>query len=309
MRLLNTHTFQLETFDSERARPPYAILSHTWGTDEFLFEDVGARSINLLSAARNAGQAKVIESCREARHNGYRHIWVDTCCINKASSSELSEAVNSMFKWYSSAAVCYVYLADLSSTRVEELPASNTEFARCRWFKRGWTLQELIAPPHVEFFNRDWVQVGTRQSLAVCISHITSISLDILARSGDSGGSLQVGLAATSVATRMSWAAERETTRQEDLAYCLLGLFDVNMPLMYGERKKAFLRLQEQIIKKSNDQSILAWTMVERAWPSPAQELVTGHGLLIRARIMTVDFLDRRGVRLEVEASGCPAGE
>ena len=256
MRLLNTETLQLKTVTSERTRPPYAILSHTWGGDEVLFEDVKGRPAGPLNTGKS-GEAKVVGSCREALRNGHKYIWIDTCCIDKSSSSELSEAINSMFKWYSAATVCYVYLVDVFEDQLGE--PERAELERSRWFKRGWTLQELIAPSRVQFFNEDWLPIGTRESLAQRISDITRIDLQLLLRSGDSEGSLRVGLATTSVATRMSWAAGRETTREEDLAYCLLGIFDVNMPLLYGEGKKAFFRLQEQIVKKSNDQSILAW--------------------------------------------------
>ena len=256
MRLLNTTTLQLETFASERTRPAYAILSHTWGNEEVLFEDLKAGAADPLNT-RKIDHAKVTASCREARRNGYAYIWIDTCCIDKSSSAELSEAINSMFKWYTAAAVCYVYLIDVFHNQLEDPEKKHLEHSR--WFKRGWTLQELIAPSHVQFFDKDWFPIGTRESLAARISDITKIELQLLSRSGDSEGSLRIGLAATTIATRMSWAAGRETTREEDLAYCLLGIFDINMPLLYGEGKKSFFRLQEQIVKKSNDQSILAW--------------------------------------------------
>jgi hypothetical protein len=150
-----------------------------------------------------------------------------------------------MFQWYKAAAVCYVALRDLDSDCVyaKELP-------RCRWFSRGWTLQELLAPEHVQFYDCTWVYIGNKETLAGLISAITGIPKAYL---------VEGTLASASVAMKMSWAARRETKRSEDRAYSLLGIFDVNMPLIYGEGMKAFRRLQEEIIKRSNDLTIFAW--------------------------------------------------
>ncbi|KAH7083876.1 hypothetical protein FB567DRAFT_425731, partial [Paraphoma chrysanthemicola] len=169
----------------------------------------------------------------------------DWCCIDKSSSSELSESINSMFQWYQNAEVCYVYLADL---------ATDSDVSRnslCRWFTRGWTLQELVAPKVVKFYDYKWNAIGTKVGLAHVISSSTSIpSHLLLGRSA---------LSDSSIATRMSWAAQRQTTRLEDLAYCLLGIFEVNMPLIYGEDLRAFRRLQEELIKRNNDLTVFAW--------------------------------------------------
>ncbi|KAK7421601.1 hypothetical protein QQX98_002068, partial [Neonectria punicea] len=240
MRLLNTSSLDLKEFSGIK-KPPYAILSHTWGEEEVLFEHIQ----NGTSSSKKA-YAKVIGCCRKAVEDGLEWVWIDTCCINKTSSAELSEAINSMYKWYETSAICYVYLQDVASVR-----RSFAGFSRSRWFKRGWTLQELVAPKAVEFYNSQWEEIGTKGSLASKISAITLIPVRIL--HGDSPSTCNI-------AERMSWASARQTTREEDLAYCLLGLFDVNMPLLYGEGAKSFIRLQEHIIKQEEDYSIFAWT-------------------------------------------------
>ena len=173
------------------------------------------------------------------------------CCIDKTSSAELSEAINSMFRWYEKAKVCYAYLSDVSGDA--NLKKDVSEFVGSRWFTRGWTLQELVAPKSVLFYSRrytGWHFLGTKEDLCDHISAVTGIDTDTL---------YGAGLELASVARKMSWASHRETTRVEDTAYCLLGIFDVNMPLLYGEGKKAFLRLQEEILRSSYDYSLFAW--------------------------------------------------
>jgi hypothetical protein len=191
---------------------------------------------------------KIQGKCEKARSLGFEYAWVDTCCIDKSSSAELSEAINSMFQWYRRADVCLVYLSDLS-------PNSDIDdcMPRCRWFTRGWCLQELIAPKDVRFYNNSWQHIGHKSTtrLKGLISRITKIDQAVL-----SDATL---LPTLSVARRMSWSSQRVTTRPEDIAYCLLGIFEINMPMLYGEGEKAFLRLQEEIIKRSNDLSIFAW--------------------------------------------------
>ncbi|KAK4233234.1 heterokaryon incompatibility protein-domain-containing protein [Achaetomium macrosporum] len=247
MRLLNTETFQLESFASHETTS-YAILSHTWGKDETLFEDIRIKPPGPLNTGK-LGDAKVLGACAKARSRGYRYIWIDTCCIDKSSSAELSEAINSMFEWYRTSQVCYAYLSDITH-------GDETMLDKSRWFTRGWTLQELIAPCEVLFCSRDWKTLGNRRDLAAQLSDITGIHGAILRR--DPGMNVNRLLAETSVAARMSWIRHRQTTRKEDMAYCLMGLFDVNMPLLYGEGTKAYARLQQEIIKNLDDQSILA---------------------------------------------------
>lgn len=245
MRLLNTTTRCLHDFPSSNV-PNYAILSHTWAEpqDEVLFVDM-ERGL----AEKKAGYKKLRWACDQASTDEFSWIWVDTCCIDKNSSAELSEAINSMYKWYLNAMTCYAYLADVPSTA--DVNSLTSEFATSRWFGRGWTLQELIAPSSLIFFSEHWEPIGTKSTLYSNLSKITGIDLDVLigTRSLDS----------ISVANKMSWASRRQTGRPEDIAYCLMGLFNVNMPMLYGEGDKAFLRLQEEIMKYSDDQSLFAW--------------------------------------------------
>ncbi|RFU74992.1 ankyrin repeat-containing [Trichoderma arundinaceum] len=240
MRLLQTKElaaggFELKEFGEDNV-PRYAILSHTWGEEEVTFQDM-----TLGRFANKKGFEKIRGCCALARANGYDYAWVDTCCIDKTSSAELSEAINSMYRWYEESDVCYGFLADVPSA---------VEFSESRWFTRGWTLQELIAPETMIFLDEAWKELGTRESLKQEISERTSIPIDIL--SGH-------GLETASVAQKMSWAAQRNTSRSEDRAYCLMGIFGINMPLLYGEGERAFIRLQEEIMKVSDDDSIFAW--------------------------------------------------
>lgn len=194
---------------------------------------------------RRYGYRKFQASTQMANLQGYGHIWIDSCCIDKSSSAELSEAINSMFHWYRRAVMCLVYLADVTSE--EDLEESE-------WFRRGWTLQELIAPRNIFFFNEEWDILGSKYDLRVFLTGITGISEHVLLG--------KVGLDTVPACNKMAWAACRATTRPEDMAYCLMGLFNVNMPLLYGEgAEKAFQRLQEEFIKTSDDESIFAWTV------------------------------------------------
>ncbi|KAM5546170.1 hypothetical protein V8D89_000296 [Ganoderma adspersum] len=192
---------------------------------------------------------KIRDACAVARKNGYRYIWIDSCCIDKSSSAELSEAINSMYRWYRLAAVCYAYLADVPPG--DDHHAEGSRFHASRWFGRGWTLQELIAPGWVEFLSEDWAPIGSKQSLVELVESVANIHYKAL---------LQLEpLEAFSVAQRLSWAAKRQTTRKEDRAYSLLGIFNIHMPTLYGEGDNAFRRLQEQIMQHIPDQSLFAW--------------------------------------------------
>jgi hypothetical protein len=254
MRLLHVETRLLREFIGSDVEP-YAILSHTWEDgEEISFQEMiyasGQGSQVPEEIRSKKGYQKIDMTCQQAARDGLQWAWVDTCCIDKSSSAELTEAINSMFHWYQGAAKCYVCLTDLDDIPLPE--ARYESLQSCRWFTRGWTLQELVAPEHIYFFNRGWDFCFTKAEASVELARITSIGLDILRHKKD--------LANVSVAQKMSWASARQTTRVEDVAYCLLGIFDINMPLMYGEREKAFVRLQTEIIRSTPDLSILAWS-------------------------------------------------
>ena len=327
--------FELVTFKTNDI-PPYAILSHTWNEDE----EVTYEELVAGRGKTKAGYAKIRSCGARADEDRIQYLWVDTCCIDKSSSAELSESLNSMYSWYQKAQVCYAYLDDWKSdsdwvdlvsleqaeesidgaededyesqkqdsdegdqisskgySDIEEefetkpwrlhehsLPQADTiaqketsssevgseprlqsfvsdidqtpKAQSLKWFTRGWTLQELIAPYEVKFYNRHWDFKGAKSDLVVVeqLSRITGIPSDVLGKKDERA------LRRTCLGQRMSWAASRQTSREEDIAYCLLGIFDVHMPMLYGEGRNAFLRLQEEILKHSTDLSIFGWT-------------------------------------------------
>ncbi|KAK3680907.1 heterokaryon incompatibility protein-domain-containing protein [Podospora appendiculata] len=235
----------LETFIG--TPPPYAILSHTWGKEEVTARDLARADVSQL-----AGFKKIKYCCEQALQNGLEYAWVDTCCIDKTSSAELSEAINSMFRWYLNAKVCYAYLEDVDSEDFDS-GAPIDSLGASRWFTRGWTIQELLAPDNVIFYSSSWGRLGTKAELVETLSHITKINTYYL------GPGVVLRLKSSCIAQKMSWAAKRKTTRVEDMAYCLLGLLDISMPLLYGEGARAFTRLQEELLKQYHDHSIFAW--------------------------------------------------
>ena len=239
MHLLDTSKFELHEFQSNDI-PDYAILSHRWSAEEVSFRDLQDRRGPGL-----AGFAKIKGCCAQAASDGWQYVWIDSCCIDKSSSAELSEAINSMFQWYRDAEVCYAYLADVPED-TDDPCSPDSFFRKSKWFTRGWTLQELLAPSTVVFFNRGWIEIGTKSSLYDTIVSITGIKH-------------LANFEEACVAQKMSWASRRETTRLEDMAYCLMGLFGVNMPPLYGEGENAFRRLQLEILNKMDDESLFAW--------------------------------------------------
>lgn len=271
MRLLDVHSVAKdrlpvfhELHEDDSSSPDYAILSHTWGKSQdnkdIIFDDIPSRETfaRFLDEAtqlkqwqeaidmKKAGFSKIINACRVARELELDYIWIDSCCIDKSKSAELNESINSMYSWYENSERCIVYLEDLDP---------DGDLRQCRWFKRGWTLQELVAPSRgVYFFDRNWNSFGQRSDTGLCesISSITGIDMDCLQG--------RANLTSLSISHKMSWAEGRETTRPEDRAYSLLGIFEVNMPLIYGEGgTKAFRRLQEEIARVSSDLSLFAW--------------------------------------------------
>ncbi|KAF1930669.1 HET-domain-containing protein [Didymella exigua CBS 183.55] len=218
--------------------PPYAILSHTWDGQEVAYKDLKkCRDMKDVDPKLKGGYQKLFFCAQQAKRDGLDHFWVDTCCIDKSNNTELSEAINSMFRWYQNAKKCYVYLSDVKYNGLD----SEGELASkgSKWFTRGWTLQELLAPKSVEFFSKEGARLGNKDSLGHIIHKFTGIPLD--AFSGRQ-------MSEYSETERFSWADRRQTTRPEDGAYCLLGIFDIQMPLIYGEgREKALKRLKKEI--------------------------------------------------------------
>jgi hypothetical protein len=334
MRLIDVDTLTIKSF-SDNNVPEYAILSHTWGSDEITYQEMSLITrMRLLSSAcdsqvtettqdaangygftnstlmlaaiemlvrgnwspgssldglseeslmRREGYAKIACSARKAKELGYEWIWIDTVCIDKTSSAELQESINTMYRWYKESSVCLVYLNDVEPVDTDEIivdtqitrSAASNAFPSCRWASRGWTLQELVAPTSLRFYYQDWSLMGDKNEFVEELSSATGIPISVL----ETGEVSEV-----SIAERMSWASKRQTTRLEDIAYCLLGIFDIQMPLLYGEGEKAFLRLQEEILKSTDDYSLFAW----RAVPStssiqPATSSSSYRGLLARS--------------------------
>jgi hypothetical protein len=226
--------------------PPYAILSHTW-TDG---QEVSFKDIMEGNGKGKAGYRKISFCSEQAARDNLQYFWVDTCCIDKSNNTELTEAINSMFRWYRDAARCYTYLADVSTPGYDVDPQScqsiwEASFRESRWFTRGWTLQELIAPASVEFFSSEGKRLGDKKSLQQQIYEITGIPIQALQGNPFSH---------FSIAERMAWAAKRQTTKEEDEAYCLLGICEVSMPLVYGEGKpKALNRLLREVSESSKE--------------------------------------------------------
>lgn len=311
MWLLKTRTYRLERFDAIRKVPRYAILSHTWSRQETTFEEwkarQNARAVN-SELGENQGTRKVIEFCDIAASRGYEYAWMDTCCIDKGSSAVLDEEIRSMYQWYENAKLCIVFLADVAPG------ASRDDFRRSKWFTRGWTLQELIAPPNVVFFDNNWEEYGSLRFDEILddVCKTTGIDGSILRRQGQA----RTKLASTSIAKRMSWASNRETTRIEDEAYCLMGIFNVQMPIMYGEGRTAFYRLQKAILETSIDQSIFAWKEDKRSpslmrgmlAQSPSEFSTTGHFVPKRTpSLPKAPRMDACGLNFDTEVIKMPA--
>jgi hypothetical protein len=312
MRLIDATTLELRNYMDESLIPPYAILSHTWGSDEVTLQQFTDQSLKEDSyLKRSQGYWKILQTCQQALGDGISLVWVDTCCIDKTSSAELSEAINSMYRWYQKAHVCYAYLDDVNvygEDGVQEVVSnvrfSEDELAKSRWFTRGWTLQELIAPTSLSFFGKGWRFLEFKTHLFNTLGRITGIDAKVLS------GTVPIG--DESIAKRMSWMARRTTTRSEDMAYALMGIFDVNMPLLYGEGKKAFIRLQEEIMKDSADHSLFAWTAdgkwLNSVFASHPSQFSGSSGICSRRfddkyRLEESHALTNRGVRIKLRTT------
>ena len=254
IRLLHVESLTLQQFKDDDC-PPYVILSHRWAedpSDEVVYDDMAnfheLCQSRFWKKARSA--AKIVGACQKVLEEGIHYLWLDTVCIKQDNPMELSTAINSMYRLYSNAEVCLAYLADYPSAEAQTLCLSD-------WFNRGWTLQELVAPMVVKFFDKEWRSMGDKGQLSEELTHRTCIDPAFL------DANLLVEHA--SISERMSWMAGRKTSVPEDTAYCLLGIFGVSMPLLYGEGKeRAFLRLQEEIMRYSDDQSLFVWKTEEQ---------------------------------------------
>ena len=233
--------------------PPYAILSHTWGSGEVSFEDL----VN-DTGKKKAGYRKILFCGEQAARDKLEYFWVDTCCIDKRNLTELSRALNSMFRWYEKAVKCYVFLSDVSTPGVTNAKAQQSTWEAAlrtsRWFTRGWTLQELIAPASVEFFSLQLQLLGDKRSLEQLIHEITGIPVHCL--KGEPLGNF-------SIVERMRWTENRQTTEEEDGAYCLLGIFGVFMLPNYGEGKANALRRLRKAIDEAEYPDDIGWQQEE----------------------------------------------
>ncbi|KAK8103622.1 HET domain-containing protein [Apiospora kogelbergensis] len=290
MRLLRTDDYKLvEANDLPTPFPEYAILSHTWISpkDEITYQDFKQRKADIENDIfKQKGWAKLREYCDRAAKDGWDWAWMDTCCIDKTNSADTEKAINAMFRWYQSAGICYAYLDDVDAEIVVNRPgflvsgdlddtagrdnvADPTSFShralkafliQAKWFTRGWTLQELLAPPYLVFVDQAWRRIGTRESWADEIKEASRIEARHLTNFSPTN------FTSCSIAMRLSWASCRETTVEEDETYSLLGLFGISLPLIYGEgRWRAFNRLQRELITVYNDDSIFAWIFGQTA--------------------------------------------
>jgi hypothetical protein len=268
MRLLNTNndgSFSLTWFANSNI-PDYAILSHAWEKEnqELTFQDMMNGLQSCQTMQKKKGYQKIKFCAEQAKRDGLNYFWVDSCAIDKSSSSELTEAINSMYRWYRNAKKCYVYLSDVSASSLPpESQAWKSNFSQSRWFTRGWTLQELLAPSIVEFFSEEGTRLGDKLSLEQDIHKITLIPIPALRGA--------TPLSQFSIEERMSWTKNRQTTIEEDQAYCLLGIFDIHLPLIYGEGvESAFVRLQQEIERRlpgRNTRTSLVKRFAQREWP------------------------------------------
>ncbi|KAI0096806.1 HET-domain-containing protein [Nemania sp. FL0031] len=269
MRFLNTSTFEVKHLSEGQVQSEgYAILSHRWLSDgeEITFQDIHKYTTALQSHTRPfilPQLDKIRGACDVARDRGLRWLWMDTCCIDKDDTREYAEAINSMFRWYRDAKLCITYLSDVQDANRHSSSGwdifgstiDGQHYRLSQWFSRGWTLQEMLAPSELEFYDEDWNFIGTKRELAGAISEVTGISAPFLTG--------QKRLDDACIAVKMSWMSGRRTTYPEDMTYSMMGIFNITMPLVYGESgPRAFRRLQEILLASPfMDESLFAWKM------------------------------------------------
>ncbi|KAL5462734.1 hypothetical protein PMIN07_004755 [Paraphaeosphaeria minitans] len=273
IRLLHIDRKEFQEFYDLDSVAPYAILSHRWMHAQ---RNGKYRALELshsefvAGSGDDRGYGKVDKACEAVRHLSQQlgldlqWIWIDSCCIDKSNNEEHSEAINSMYEWYARSYVCIAYLDDADPFD-QGSPSER--------FTRGWTLQELIAPERVLFYNKDWIGCGSRNDYnpglygrhsfhdrsreTAAITRVDAALLRLTNRK-----QIKRRLNSIPACQKMSWASDRKTTQDEDMAYCLIGIFDIpHMYLKRGEGRRAFIRLQEEIIKQSSDLSLFAWRL------------------------------------------------
>ncbi|KAK3934448.1 HET-domain-containing protein [Diplogelasinospora grovesii] len=236
------------TKDLHEDTPPYAIFSHTWGKDE---EEVTFEEVMKCRGQDKAGVRKIRFCGEQAARDGLQYFWVDTCCIDKPNITEFTKAIISMYRWYQNWRRCYIYLSDVSTMEQASSGAWEAAFRKSRWFTRGWTLQEIIAPRSVEFFSSECQRLGDKNSLERQLHEITGIPVEALRGAPPTEFSIK---------ERMTWGKSRRTKREEDQAYSLQGIFDICMPPWYGEGKeRAFRRLLTEINNLSSNVAISSY--------------------------------------------------
>ena len=191
----------------------------------------------------------------EAKWIDFQWIWIDSCCIDRTSSAELAEDITSMYQYYRNAAECYAFLSDVYDAKSAD--SEKGKLQHSKWFTRGWTLQELLAPSRVIFINKKWKVGGHKcpeapaakchcdwdtKALNISLAHITGIPISII------NGQVDIRTIPSKVVCE--WITNRNTTRVEDLAYCLIGLLRVTLLPIYGEGSNAWVRLEEEVSKK-----------------------------------------------------------
>ncbi|KAJ8454213.1 hypothetical protein ONZ45_g19390 [Pleurotus djamor] len=240
----------------------FAILSHRWEDEELLYADM--RSLSGL-AMKKKGYAKFTSFVEAAKVYGCRYVWVDTFCINKDSSAELDESIRSMYNWYKSSHVCIVYLAgdqDSYPPDGNDLRSWNDE-----WFNRGWTLQELLAPKRLKFFWKDWSRVDDTPYDLIRdpdeqVQSPSKFKASVIERGAGMSNYdlLNYKPSPENAHLVFQWITQRRTTRPEDLAYCMIGLLDLQLPIAYGEgEERAFYRLQMECVQNTDNRSIFKW--------------------------------------------------
>lgn len=244
MLLLHTASLELCEFGSDA--PPYGTFSARWEDDTLGHEDLPSPQ---TAHQRPAFQA-LQRACSECQNHGLQWLWNDAVCINRRSIDALSKTLNSLAEIYRKSRLCIVYLHDLFDTEASHFDVERG-LSSCSWIKHVWMLPQLIFSTVLQFYDAQWMHIGSKRQLSAELSRITAIEEGVL----DGSESLED----YPNCVKMSWAAGLSAEAIEDVAYSLLAVFNVNMTIRYGEGMESFLRLQEEILKNTDDYSLLAW--------------------------------------------------